>query len=183
MLPSGSCTSRVPFQLSSSIDPRALSSLPLHPHTAEAEGGGGEVQTQHQRKEGEGQTQQTTRGKGRGEEREEKKRGNECVCQCANLMVPEPSRSPGRMLHPVTEWCTSCCRTFQYRWRKLLVLMGWGAARVSVLTHTSDTHSMHSVSMERGQRGSRVDGSLSQRGREGEGEVEGGEEEVEVEVD
>lgn len=26
-----------------------------------------------------------------------------CACQCANLMVPEPSRSPGRMLHPVTE--------------------------------------------------------------------------------
>jgi len=33
-------------------------------------------------------------------------------------MVPLPKRSPGLMLHPVTLWCTSCCLTFQYMWRK-----------------------------------------------------------------
>mmetsp|Transcript_27716 Transcript_27716/g.65322 ORF Transcript_27716/g.65322 Transcript_27716/m.65322 type:complete len:277 (+) Transcript_27716:523-1353(+) len=38
------------------------------------------------------------------------------------LMVPVPSRSPGRMLQPVTVWCTSCCRMFQYRCFMLLLL-------------------------------------------------------------
>ena len=29
-------------------------------------------------------------------------------------MVPEPMRSPGRMLQPETEWCASCCFMVQY---------------------------------------------------------------------
>ena len=29
-------------------------------------------------------------------------------------MVPEASRSPGLMLHPVTVWCASCCFIVQY---------------------------------------------------------------------
>lgn len=33
------------------------------------------------------------------------------------LIVPEPSRSPGRRLHPVTVCCASCCFTVQYRKR------------------------------------------------------------------
>ena len=42
-------------------------------------------------------------------------------CLCVYLMlitgpdiVPEARRSPGRMLHPVTVWCTSCCFIVQY---------------------------------------------------------------------
>ena len=30
------------------------------------------------------------------------------------LMVPEPMRSPGRTLHPVTVWWTNCCFAVQY---------------------------------------------------------------------
>jgi len=31
-------------------------------------------------------------------------------------MVPEAMRSPGRRLHPFTEWWTSCCFAVQYRY-------------------------------------------------------------------
>ena len=35
-------------------------------------------------------------------------------------IVPDPSKSPGRILHPVTLWCTSCWRGLQYMYLKLL---------------------------------------------------------------
>jgi hypothetical protein len=44
------------------------------------------------------------------------------------------------MLQPVTEWWTSCCRTFQYRWRKLLRQIGCGASIASVCTRGHHDH-------------------------------------------
>jgi hypothetical protein len=38
----------------------------------------------------------------------------------APLMVPEPIRSPTRVLHPDAVWCASCCAMLQYIVRKFV---------------------------------------------------------------
>lgn len=43
-------------------------------------------------------------------------------------MVPEPSRSPGHILQPETEWWASCCFIVQYMYLMLELLTVLGPA-------------------------------------------------------
>mmetsp|Transcript_8503 Transcript_8503/g.20179 ORF Transcript_8503/g.20179 Transcript_8503/m.20179 type:complete len:227 (+) Transcript_8503:105-785(+) len=52
-------------------------------------------------------------------------------------MVPVPSRSPVRMLQPLTEWCTSCCLHDQYMYLRLERDTTWSAAMSAARSATS----------------------------------------------
>ena len=58
-------------------------------------------------------------------------------------MVPLPNKSPGIMLQPVTVWCTSCWRIFQYMNLKFERVIAAGAGIPSPWIATCAIKAIH----------------------------------------